>query len=78
MPLFRYTKTPFSSDTSKILLMYTLLWAGFCFCFYNSLLPGKLFLPTDWLASRAPLRPNWLGMPSTRWVELMFLTRVIW
>jgi hypothetical protein len=41
-------------------------------------LTGKLSLPAALLASRAPFRPNWLLMPSTRWVELMFLTRVIW
>lgn len=29
-------------------------------------------------AARAAWRPNCVGIPSTRWVELMFLTHVIW
>jgi hypothetical protein len=37
---------------------------------------GRVPLACSMAASRAPVRPNWVLMPSTRWVELMFLTRV--
>ena len=39
---------------------------------------GKVACPAASLASRAPLRPKALLMPSIRCVELMFLTQVIW
>ena len=40
--------------------------------------PGNRDFPAARLASSAPLRLNCEGMPSTRCVELMFLTSVIW
>ena len=39
---------------------------------------GKAVLPALRAAWRAPLRPNCEATPSTRWVELRFLTQVIW
>lgn len=38
---------------------------------------GKSALPVAFAAARAPCRANWVAMPSARWVELMFLTKVI-